>query len=375
MSMHDIEGVVEASVYCIDKSSLSLEKKRDLLYNLYKFQADYDTGYTNFRVKDILLQNHYMFALPVRFHTDYNEKKEEFDKYASEKHSEWLTNDSLLEWDEDSQTSLFYFDAGSDTWKKLVENGTLTGEQALPVNDIPIFEVVLEIAKLCQEQQDAESAAEWFRTTLFYLLGEAKEEDHPTLNAIAEILFNDTVLLAVKDDYYFNRSIDSLKEWLNEDDIPETISSWLKSYFEWEERIENDPNTHLQQTIQLFRNRDIEGAFESCKKGLSLSPDNPFLLLYEAIISVLMLQREKQQDMQAYETWLKKLDELQAIKTEVDENDRIIKVHALYYTAYIYLICRQTGKAKKIAEELVNDYQMSEAKELLVYIQKSEESL
>ena len=118
MSMHDIEGVVESSVYCIDRSNLPLEKKRNLLYNLYKFQAEYDTGYTNFRVKDILLKHHYMFALPIETHPEYGERKVEFDSYAEKSSSEWLTNDSFFEKEGENSPPQFYVDAGSETWTK-----------------------------------------------------------------------------------------------------------------------------------------------------------------------------------------------------------------------------------------------------------------
>ena len=370
MSMHDIEGVVEVSVYCIDESNLSLEKKRDLLYNLYKFQSEYDTGYTNFRVKDILLKNHYMFALPIEVHPDYAEKKEEFDSYVEKRYSEWLTDDSILE-PEENGNSLFYVDAGSDTWKKLVENGVLTGKQAIPVNDLSIFETVLEVVKLCREQQNTECAAEWLRTVLFYLLWEAKDEDDETLNSIAEILFNNAVLMSAKDDYYFSRSIEDMKEGFEDADIPEKINKWLEAYTKWEENMDNDPYTYLHQTIQKFRNQDIQSAFESCKKGLQLAPNDPFLLLYEAILSILTLH-SKSQDLQDYEPWLNRLQELQNTEGETEENLRIILTHALYYTAYAYLICNKQAEAKEIAEQLVNDYQMSEAKELLDYILRAE---
>ncbi len=45
MSMHEKEGLVEDSVHLVAKSSMTPGIKRDVLFNLYRFQAMFDTGY------------------------------------------------------------------------------------------------------------------------------------------------------------------------------------------------------------------------------------------------------------------------------------------------------------------------------------------
>lgn len=56
MSQHAIEFLVEETVDVIDAADLAVETKRNLLAGIYKIQAFYDTGYTHFRVMDILLK-------------------------------------------------------------------------------------------------------------------------------------------------------------------------------------------------------------------------------------------------------------------------------------------------------------------------------
>lgn len=373
MSMHDIEGVVEASVYCIDKSDLPLARKRDLLYNLYKFQAEYDTGYTNFRVKYILMKYHYMFALPIEVHPHYAEKKAEFDRYVTKGRSEWLTNDSFLDKDEDTKKSLFYIDAGCDTWQKLVGQNILTGEQALPVKSMPIFEVVLEIARLCHEQRDDYCAAEWFRTTLFYLLYEAKEEDTPIINSISELLLNKAIFFAAHNDYYFTSWMENYKRDMDEESTSLIAKQWIATYNDWEKAKEQDIDALVRQTAHEFRNGNVEKAFESCKKGLALAPENSYLLLYEAILSIITLQKERR-DIESYQLWLEQLQKLVHIENETEENSRIIKTHSLYYIAYVNTVCNNLPEAIKIAEELVSTYKMSVAEELLNYIKNLNQS-
>ncbi|MDR0660719.1 MAG: hypothetical protein LBG19_07955 [Prevotellaceae bacterium] len=297
-------------------------------------------------------------------------KKEEFDGYVEKRYSEWLTDDSILE-PEDDGKSLFYTDAGSETWRRLVDNGILTGEQAIPVAAMPMPETVLEIVKLCKEQQDVECAAEWFRTTLFYILWDAKEKDTQTIDAIAKILFNEVVLAAVYEDYYFQRSINSLKEEIDNNEAPKILTEWIKAYIDWEQELEKNPNFHLQQTIKKFRDKDLKGAYESCKKGLENDPDNPFLLLYEATIYILILQNARQ-DIESYQSWIDQLQKPLFVENQTEENIRIIKSHSLYYIAYAYLICGNLSEAKKIAEQVINEYKMEEAKELLDFIIKAE---
>ena len=55
MSMHEFENVVEESIRVLDRSKSKELDFRSLFYTLYDFQSWWDTGFTGFRVVDILL--------------------------------------------------------------------------------------------------------------------------------------------------------------------------------------------------------------------------------------------------------------------------------------------------------------------------------
>ena len=365
MSMHDIESVVESSIRCIDKSDFPLEKKRNFLYSLYKFQAEYDTGYTNFRVKDILLKYHYMFCLPVEVHPEYAKRKDEFDKWIKKGESKWIA-DSILEIE--NGKPLFYFEVGSDTWKGLVKNGILTGNQTLSVSEIPILEVILDVVKLCCDH-DAECASEWFKAIILYLLWRVKEEDSAILDSISEILFNDANFSAAYEDSFFQSNMGELPEdFIEECNAPGIFRKWVNNYVDWQKKREGTQDFYIQEVIKMFTDQDFEEVCKICKKGLALFPDSSFLMLYEAIAHILIL-RTQRIDIQKCQYWLNRLEKLLSVQGEDETNTKQIKSHALYYTAYIYVMCNHKwDEAKKITEELIKNYQMKDAEELHRYI-------
>src|SRR5436190_642049 len=49
MSHHEIEDLIGRSVALLDKQALDSRLLRDLIFNLYRFQAAFDCGYTHGR--------------------------------------------------------------------------------------------------------------------------------------------------------------------------------------------------------------------------------------------------------------------------------------------------------------------------------------
>ncbi|MGF1557667.1 MAG: hypothetical protein ACFCUL_01080 [Flavobacteriaceae bacterium] len=76
--MHEKEGLVEDSVHVVAKSSMTPGIKRDVLFNLYRFQAMFDTGYTHFRVIHTLLDLKFTYRIPLEKYPDYAEHKPYF---------------------------------------------------------------------------------------------------------------------------------------------------------------------------------------------------------------------------------------------------------------------------------------------------------
>jgi hypothetical protein len=66
MSMHEIEDAIEASVRVIDRADLAPTLTRDIIWNLYDYQACFDTGLTTGRVRDILRRWRYLVPPGLR---------------------------------------------------------------------------------------------------------------------------------------------------------------------------------------------------------------------------------------------------------------------------------------------------------------------
>ena len=57
MSMSEVEYLIEEAVKLIDTSQTAASLKRNLIWNAYQIQEEFDCGYTQFRVIHILLAN------------------------------------------------------------------------------------------------------------------------------------------------------------------------------------------------------------------------------------------------------------------------------------------------------------------------------
>ncbi len=70
MSIHEYEAVVEQSVRTLSRSGRP--DRRDLYKCLYDFQAEFDTGYTHFRVMDLLLDARSVYRFTMDEHPHYD---------------------------------------------------------------------------------------------------------------------------------------------------------------------------------------------------------------------------------------------------------------------------------------------------------------
>lgn len=142
MSQHAIEGLIEDTVYLIDKAGLPGIDKRAYFRKLYRIQAFYDTGYTHFRVMDILLKHGFVHRIPLESHPDYERRKSHFDGLEV---PGWLRNDdvdgSVYLQQEDGQRYL-YFDVGDAFWEQVCAMGLLAEGDCRPLEDIGIPKVI-----------------------------------------------------------------------------------------------------------------------------------------------------------------------------------------------------------------------------------------
>lgn len=92
MSYHAIENLVEDAVHLIENSDVLPTDKRNLFFNLYRFQNYFDTGYTVLRCYEILIKNNFIQKLPIQKHPDFNKHTDYFhSSYFRE--NEWILSD------------------------------------------------------------------------------------------------------------------------------------------------------------------------------------------------------------------------------------------------------------------------------------------
>jgi hypothetical protein len=127
---------------------------RSCFARLYRFQEGYDTGFTHFRVMELLREHRFAYRFPLSAHPEHagldeftflHEDDDELAPIAGYVDPPWL-----------------YCDAGSDLWRRRVEAGQLTGADAEAPQAVPLLEVVLKVARAAEQDGDPELIAMWF---------------------------------------------------------------------------------------------------------------------------------------------------------------------------------------------------------------------
>ena len=227
MSMHEIEGLVEDSIHLINDSKKSAHAKRELFFNLYRFQQMFDTGYTHFRVKDILLKNKYLFTISLADHPSYKDKTEKIAEVENElekQRSTWI-EDSLCEKDKESNEILVYFDYGSEFWQLLQDEKILSGSAKPPIT-INILILALTMMQEAARQENDYLVTQWYAILSNCFAEEYLEEK--IYKSFAEFLKDKNVLkckaLALKSGIQHYKEGDgylSLQSWQEAVDLVE----------------------------------------------------------------------------------------------------------------------------------------------------------
>ena len=223
MSMHDMEYLVEDSIKVLDSCITDeIVDLRSICHKLYKWQGQWDTGFTNFRVIDILVKHRYSYQMDMTGHPNYKEFQPVLDQFVvdanqpgrsghypilfldfldptrnSREETKDLSYQERTKWYQDNPTAAYYrypylyADAGSPLWKALVENGQLTGKDAeLPHTDLTIIDIG-NLAVRCAEKQDNHMLITyWYLCLPYYLIAEdqSKHVDNPALQEILDII-------------------------------------------------------------------------------------------------------------------------------------------------------------------------------------------
>jgi hypothetical protein len=202
MSQHEVEALVESSIRLLATSDRPPRELRSLYFNLFEYEALFDTGFTHFRTLDELVSARFVYALPLEEHPDFFAHQSYFQKLKASGAFAFLEIPGQKSDGSYYQPPHLYFDAGSGLWQRLVELGRLSGPDAERPEPIELLTMALEIVRLAESRGDVELVATWYRLLVPYAFEADFDElrENPTLAELREIVKR-TNALSIKDDY------------------------------------------------------------------------------------------------------------------------------------------------------------------------------
>ncbi|MFY0254054.1 tetratricopeptide repeat protein [Chitinophaga sp. 30R24] len=335
MAMHDVETLVELSIYCLDKSQDEELDRRSLFFNLYNLQQQFNTGFTHFRVMDLLVKHHFVYTFPISAHPDYAAHQAWFDELATRQKFSFIYQRPTETWDAatnpvagyahynfNTQTYTLYCDAGSILWGNLVANGLLSGKDAEAPTILDPFSLALEVAENAGEQKDKALLGSWY-LLIPYLVMQAEQEGetihYKALEAILELVVaNESIPdegLPPADElpvggelgkfcqWWYAPAADKMKptadpeEEIDLETIPftaqvEKSQAWYEQQVVQMLQEANASITHMEEqganeAMQQSVYDRLQLGLQYANKGLELSPGEPNLLMNKG--SILML--------------------------------------------------------------------------------------
>lgn len=159
MSMWEIEALMENTVRLIDKGEFKPNQKRNLIWNVYNLQNQFDCKFTHFRVMDILLKNNFVQPYEVN---DFPMAKE-YPSFFSEllnQDFKWINSNPNQEWSENNQAIAYWDKKGN---KIYADFGT-PYYTINPSEKVVVYEPLdlgLQIIEEANKQQDKSSIYNW----------------------------------------------------------------------------------------------------------------------------------------------------------------------------------------------------------------------
>ncbi|NTD99835.1 hypothetical protein G6M26_31245 [Agrobacterium tumefaciens] len=161
--MHEIEDLVEETTYLIDRSSNDdLITKRDILFNLYRFEAFFDTSYTHFRVMDILVKHRFVYKIPVE---EYPQLGITEAQIPEDEDGDWVYDqdeNAIAYAQQENGIMYLYGDAGDLLWKSLCELDILPKSEHESPQKLSIPLLVKIMMLEAERQQHHDLLKQWY---------------------------------------------------------------------------------------------------------------------------------------------------------------------------------------------------------------------
>ncbi|NIG57420.1 tetratricopeptide repeat protein [Chitinophaga sp. Cy-1792] len=352
MAMHEIESLVEQSILCLDNSQNDKLDLRSLFFNLYQLQDSFDTGFTHFRVMDILIKHRYVYTFSITEHPGYSTYQSYFDTLAASQKFSFIFSNPDKPWDattnpvagyanydHTTQKYILYCDAGSLLWATMASTGIIKGKDALAPEPMGFFHLALTVVEAAAAGQNKDLLGMWY-LLLPYMVMQAEQDGIPIqitdLKAIFDIVMKNDALpkegLPYIEDIPQGGELGAFCEWWYE-----PAKEWMPSAPEEEEEIdleaipfsqevEKSATWYSQQVVTLMEKathtiqemedngngtseaqeavqQQLALALQYADKGLSLAPGEPNLLMNKG--SILMLLQDYEPALECYNEALK----------------------------------------------------------------------
>ena len=220
MSMHEIEDIIEASIQLVDYSDKSLPEKRNLIWNLFQLQNQFDCKFTHFRMMEILKKNEFVQQFDFQNFPTYNKysaffddlKNKDFEFILDNPKEVWSDeNEIVAYWDKESDK--IFADFGSAYWNLYLYES--------PTEMTPLS-ICLSMVREANKQQNKGLINDWIAFTTFYF--QDLFEGTYTTEELKSDFYNEMKVIYKKHDFIdykplcagFSLMSEDTQEWINE---------------------------------------------------------------------------------------------------------------------------------------------------------------
>lgn len=350
MAMHEIDDLVEASVRCIDQSTLCSTEKRDLMCGLLAFLEQFEDSRTTGRGTDILERNHCLIRLPLEAYPADAQTRNSIARLATLGRPVRLCPDCRLEATA-AGNPVFCCRAGGTIWEKLRSGPFLSPEQSAPVAGLFGPHVILSIIRIACDCGDEECVAEWFFFAVLFLYGlnsgneraNQMPEGMDFAATLAGLLCREPVYMLLNSNPGFLDMAEAMAEA-----APMAARMLLEPYLGWaRKRPVSVEDIVRRLSYGSCFSTNPKAGMSLAETGLALEPDNPKLLFYQAALGIRQASLGAKPDITALKGWA---DQLSRILPMLTENFYIMA--ALNHLAFTRELCGQFDLAWNALREL-----------------------
>ena len=315
-----INYAIQLAYAAVDGSGIKFEHKRDILFALYSFRCLFDNE-EMLRVDPVLKKYQCTFETEISADPDYNGNEADFQKLLSEK-TVYVPQGGIIVYG--SGSPKLRFDAGSETWEKLVAAGKITGVAATVPQKPSLYRAVLDVVSL--KGASDELKAMWYLIFPYVMLIGAPHETE-IYYKLKEKIFSEKVFDAVLQSRYGMGVADSVQElWAAE--MPNTVIDWFLPYIEYKnEKNEKGVSRDVERYQKWLAAGRFADVFAGTEKLLDTFPDDNTLLLTNiaARISLDTVKNDDEREKLLKDT----IETIEAVLSEPNEK----KSYFMYYHA------------------------------------------